>query len=220
MQCMKTIDLSSWRRRTHFDFFRGFADPHMRLCTELEAPDFARTVRSAGVSPFLALTFAAARAASGVPEFRTRMRSGPDGELSVVEHQVVHPVVTVPMAGGYFNFCMLQSAPDLASFVTCAKPRLRAAEARDGLFDESAGRDDVIYMTSSPWFSFTSVSLPMHGPGDNVPRVAWGKLDETGAGRLSVAVIVHHALVDALHIAQFLERFQAELSSPLSTWAT
>lgn len=213
---MKTIELSSWPRKTHFNFFRSFQHPHIAVCTHVDAATYCRSVRDEGISLFLALTFAATRAANAVPEFRTRMRFTADGTATVVEHELVHPTVTVPITGNRFNFCMLEYASKFSHFSALAQPRLQTAQAQDGLFDDSAGRDDVVYMTSAPWVSFTSATLPLYGPEDCVPRVVWGKLGRPGAAHaLPILLMVHHALADAWHLSQFLERFQEILSAPL-----
>lgn len=212
---MKTIHLPSWPRRTHFEFFRRFAQPHVTLCTELEAGALSSFARQGGISLFQALTWAVVRAANAVPELRTRIRPGAGDGAVVVEHEVVHASVTVPVSGDRFTFCTLEFAPEFADFAAKASPRLRAAETTEGLDDDLGGRDDVLFLTSIPWHAFTSFSLPVYGPDDSVPRMAWGKLSARGAGvAMPVFLMVHHSLADGLHMSMFLNGLQELLAEP------
>ncbi|MGL3600382.1 CatA-like O-acetyltransferase, partial [Veillonella sp. ZSJB6] len=73
--------------------------------------------------------------------------------------------------------------------------------------------DSLLYLTSVPWVTFTSISHPTHDQQhDTVPRIAWGKFTETG-GRMSMPLSVqaHHALVDGVHVGRYYELLQAWL---------
>ena len=52
------------------------------------------------------------------------------------------------------------------------------------------------------------------GQGDDRPKIAFGRFREEG-GRLlmPVAIDVHHALCDGVHVGRFFERFQAQLDA-------
>jgi chloramphenicol O-acetyltransferase type A len=82
--------------------------------------------------------------------------------------------------------------------------------------DATAGRDDVVYMSSIPWVSFTSFTHPMPTyTGDSIPRFAWGKFfDEGGTLKMPVAVQGHHAVMDGLHMGRWYERLQDDLRQP------
>jgi len=75
---------------------------------------------------------------------------------------------------------------------------------------DEPGQDDLLFMTSLPWVSFTSMQHPIHmHPVDSVPRIAWGKfLQREGRTCMPVAVQVHHALMDGLHVGRYYQRVQ------------
>ncbi|EPR39809.1 chloramphenicol acetyltransferase [Desulfovibrio sp. X2] len=211
---MKTIDLSTWPRRSHYEFFRRHAVPQFTICAELDARDFKARLKAAGLPLFMGLAWAACTAANSVPELRVRIRKTGQGE-DVVEHERLDPSVTVPLSGGRFNFCILAHAAALPEFVALNAPRLREAEQADGLTNIADDRDDMVFLSSLPWTRFTSLTFPVLGPDDTVPRVAWGRLTpENGALKLPVAVMGHHALVDGRHLARLLDAFQSVLDSP------
>ncbi len=71
-------------------------------------------------------------------------------------------------------------------------------------------------MTAIPWVSFTSFTHPTHlNPSDTVPRFAWGKFfEESGSLKMPLAVQVHHALMDGVHVGRFYAAVQEYLSEP------
>jgi chloramphenicol O-acetyltransferase type A len=66
-------------------------------------------------------------------------------------------------------------------------------KAHPGL-DAKPEKDDVLYMTSIPWVSFTSFTHPMQfHPVDSVPRFAWGKsFPENDTWKMPLSVQGHH----------------------------
>jgi chloramphenicol O-acetyltransferase type A len=65
-----------------------------------------------------------------------------------------------------------------------------------------------------PWVRFTSFTNAMRRE-DSVPKLTVGKrYAEAGAWYVPVCVEVHHALVDAMDVGEFFERFQNLLARP------
>jgi len=87
------------------------------------------------------------------------------------------------------------------------------ARVRENLpLDPRPGEDDLIYHSSLPWLRFTAFTNAL-ARKDSIPRLMFGKCSADGdAWRMPVAVEVHHALVDGLDVARFLERFEGELA--------
>jgi chloramphenicol O-acetyltransferase type A len=201
---MRIIDLDSWPRRRHFELFRGMDYPHFGLCADLEITAFQPVVHARGLSFTATAAYVLTRAANAVPEFRLRIRGD-----QVVEHTFVHPSFTVVNEQDLFSFCTVPYRDELDDFLALAKERMSQVQAEPVLADEP-GQDDLLFMTSMPWLSFTSVLHPIHmHPVDSVPRIAWGKFF-TREKRIwmPVAVQVHHALMDGLHVGHFYEEAQ------------
>jgi len=204
---MRTIDQSTWPRRRHFELFCAMDVPYLSLCANVEVLAFRQAVRERGLSFTVALVHALATAANAVPEFRQRIR-GDD----VVEHEVVHPSVTVLTQGDLFSFCLVPYSKNLETFAASAAEAIAQVEAHPTVEDEP-GRDDLLYLTGIPWVSFTALTHPVHlHPPDSIPRIAWGRFfEEHGRLRMPLSVQAHHALVDGLHLARFYEHAQEEL---------
>lgn len=209
---MRVIDLESWPRRRHFELYRGLDYPHVGLCANVDISAFRAAVREQGLSFALAAAYVLARAANELPEFRLRIRGN-----QVVEHEVVHPSFTVLNEQELFSFCTVPYRAALAEFAPLAAERMAQVQAAPVLSDEP-GQDDLLFMTGLPWVSFTSILHPIHmHPADSVPRIAWGKFfDQEGRTLMPVAVQVHHALMDGLHIGRYYQRIQQHFDHPES----
>lgn len=207
---MRKIDLQTWSRREHFNFFRAFDHPHFNMSANMDITAFYKAVKERSFSITVAIIYVISRAANAIPEFRYRIR----GE-HVVEHEVVHPSGTILVDEDLFSFCTFTYSQEFQEFSAHADEMI--AYVKDHLtMDGKEGRDDLLLMTAIPWVSFTSFMHPMQlHPADSVPRFAWGKFFEEG-GRLIMPLSVqgHHALMDGLHAARFYAEVQGYFEDP------
>jgi chloramphenicol O-acetyltransferase type A len=207
---MRTIDMQTWPRRQHYEIYRRFDHPHFSLCANVDLGAFYPRVKQGSFSIGAAIVYLVARAANETAEFRYRMR-GDD----VVEHAVVHPSTTVLTADDLFSYCTIPYSADFSEFVPRAAQQMAYVRQHPQLSDEP-GRDDFLFMTAIPWVSFTSFTHPTNlDPGDSVPRFAWGKFfEEGGSLKMPLAVQVHHALMDGVHVGRYYTLVQNFLSEP------
>src|SRR4030042_3100752 len=167
---MHKIDMQTWIRREHFEFFNTFNHPHFNMCANVDLSKLHPYIKERGVSPAAAIMYLIARTANAIPEFRQRLRGG-----EVVEHEMVSPSVTVLVENDLFSFCTVDYNEDFGEFAGRAA-RLIAAVKDNPTLKDPPGRDDLLYMTAIPWVSFTSFMHPMRPhPADSLPGFAWGK---------------------------------------------
>jgi len=203
----RILDLASLPRRGQYEFFRGLAQPHFSLCATVDATRLIEVLKPAGVSPFHAALWCLLDAANAVPELRTRFR----GDV-VVEHEAVHASVTVPIGPEAFAFCSIRHDPNWASFDAACAAAIEAARRQDALEENTSG-DEWIYLSCLPWVHFSAMTNPTGGPEDCVPRVTWGRFEQReGRWEIPVAVQVHHALVDGVHLGRFYEGVEQRLA--------
>ncbi len=207
---MRHINLETWPRREHFKLFSAFDHPHLGLCANVDLTAFYPVVKQRGFSFTVAIVYVLARAANAIAEFRYRIRGG-----EVVEHEIVHPSGTILMDEDLFTFCTFEYVEDFSEFAVRAAERIAYVKEHPTLEDEP-GRDDLLFMTSIPWVSFTSVMHPMHlDPADSVPRIAWGKFFEEGKFlKMPLGVQGHHALIDGIHMGRFYAEVQDYFHHP------
>ncbi len=207
---MRYIDMQSWPRREHFKLFSAFDHPHAGLCANVDLTTFYPVVKQRGYSITVAIVYALSRAANAIPEFRYRIRAG-----KVVEHEIVHPSITILANEDLFSFCALDYVEEFSLFAARAAERMAYAKEHPTLKDEP-GQDDLLFLSAMPWVSFTSVMHPSHfHPADSVPRLVWGKFFEDGALlKMPLNVQGHHALMDGIHIGRFYAEAQDYLCHP------
>ncbi len=209
---MRVIEIETWSRREHFEFYRGFDHPYFGISANVDVTAFYPAVKERGVSFTVATAYLIARAANAIPEFRYRIRGN-----EVVAHDVVHPGTTILVDDETFTFAMFEYAADFTRFWAAAAVQIARVQENPSL-DADAGRDDWLFMTPIPWVSFTSFMHPMHlQPPPSVPLFAWGKFFGDGE-RLMMPLQAqgHHALMDGLHMGRFYENVQELLDRPTS----
>jgi chloramphenicol O-acetyltransferase type A len=209
---MRHIDLETWPRREHFQWFSAYGYPHFSLCANIDLTAFYPFIKQHGISFNVAFVYLIARAANAVREFRLRIREG-----QIVEHEVVHPATTIMTGEDLFSFCTFEYAHDFGLFASKAEERIALVKAHRAL-GEQPGRDELLYMTAIPWVSFTGFMHPIDlNPADSVPRFAWGKFFEEGDRiKMPLSVQGHHALMDGIHMGRYYEHMQDYLDHPAS----
>lgn len=207
---MRIIDQQAWVRQKHFAMFHQLGWPYLNLCADVFVEQLRAAAQARKQSFMLMMTYVASRAANAQVEFRYRIRGD-----SVVEHTVVHPSPTFPVADDLFSFCVVDYAEPFGAFMERAAAQIARRTASPSLVDE-AGQDNLLFMTSLPWVSFTNIThaVPLNPP-DSIPRIAWGRFTaQDGRLRMPLSVQVHHGLADGLHIARFYQAVQGLLDAP------
>ena len=207
---MRTIDMQSWSRRKHYELFGSFNHPHFGMTVNMDLTAFRSYQRKHGISFTVAVMYVISRAANSIPEFRYRIR-----DESVIEHDIVHPSATILVNENEFSFCTVEYTGDFSKFAEIAAKQI--AHVKENLtLEDKSGQDDLLFMTSIPWVSFTSFMHPMQlHPADSVPRFAWGKFFEQDQKiMMPLAVQGHHALMDGIHMGRYYTMIQELLFDP------
>ena len=208
----KHLDLAAWPRRDAFDYFRGFDKPFFNVCTRLDVARLKQAVADARVGSLaLAYHFIALRLANALEPFRYRL----EGERVRV-HPVVGGSTTVLREDGSFGFADFDHQADFAAFAAPAAAAIAASRTGRAPFEPKSDDQARIHFTTLPWLHFTSFSHARNwGREDSVPKLAFGRIDSDGARAwLPMSVEVHHALMDGLHVGQFVQAFEAALRDP------
>ena len=201
------IDLATWKRREHYEHFRGYCQPFFSVCVNMDATRLWRLSRPAGGTPFfLSSLFLMLRAANATEAFRLRLR-----KRGVWRHDRVAVGPTLLRNDHTFAFARIEWSTSLKRFIASGTRAIAESAAREAL-DPNPGDDDIVYHSSLPWLKFTAFTNAIDA-GDSIPRIVFGKCAREGRRYLMpMSVEVHHAVVDGLDVARFTERFQDELA--------
>ena len=209
---MRVIEQENWTRREHFRLYSGFEFPHVNICVQVDITELWTNRARAGASPTITLVYTITRAANRVPELRQRIRGD-----QVVEHEVVHPLITVLGDDDLFGVVTLTYDACFATFASQAADCV--ARAKEGVslnefpHDQEAKfpRDDLLSITILPWLAFTSFAITRKPQVDCIPLLAFGKVQSLdGRYLLPFFVNFHHALVDGLHVARFIKYIEEQ----------
>ena len=204
---MKNIDLETWKRKEHFNFFYRMDYPQFNICFNLDISKFLKFTKDKKLSFYYAMIHAVTSVINDTEDFKYRIRNG-----NVVLHDHIHPSFTYmdnEENNDLFMLVTVNFKDDIYEFEKTAKEACKNQKDYFGL-DKLIGRDDLIYITCIPWISFTHLSHTITiNKNDSVPRISWGKYFKEGERvLLPFSVQVHHALTDGFHIGKYVEKLQ------------
>ena len=203
---VRKIDKAGWVRRPHFEYFDSLDHPWLDIGTSVDATEpWTIFQREDGPSFFAASVFLALRAVNAVEEFRQRIRGD-----EVVVHESVNAGITVLRDDETFGFGYVDSSDDFPTFAAAAAAEVERLKRESGQLVDRP-EDDLIHFSIVPWFSFNAIGHPrQRGKHDSIPKIALGRCTPQGSSwQLPVAISAHHGLVDALHVARFLDHLNS-----------
>ena len=204
------IDVDTWPRKDAYRLFSQGYLPYFSVTTPVDVTELHRFTKREGLSFYRAMVYTVTRAMNELEAFRLRIR--PEG---IAVCKTVSPSYTVAGRDGAFGIVGVDYVPgeSLADFCR----RALAAEARQAqqMLVEDHVRDDLIFISSVPWFVTTAVLQEQPtNPDDSFPRVLWDKMHEEKGRRLvNFTVQLNHRLLDGSHVRDLLERMN-ELMAP------
>lgn len=211
------LDLARWPRRAAFEFFRGYARPWFSVCTRLDGAGLKAAVADSGRGSFwLGYHFVAMQVANNLEPLRLRFTAGGTG---VQRLERVHAGTTVLRHDGSFGMLTLVQTADWPSYVATNAPAVEAARDPGAPFlppEHLPTGEGLIHTTTLPWLHFTSFEHARERERDaDVPKLAFGRAERDGSRLwMPLAIEVHHALVDGLHVGEFVQALQAALDAP------
>ena len=200
----KIIDLETYPRRSHFEYFSSLAFPYIGLTANVDVTNLLRYAKGKGGATFHAVLWAAAKAANSVPELRQRIVDG-----QIVEFEHCNVGYTVALEDHTFCNCYTESRMSMDEFFVDAKRRQEEAKKHPGFVNPDEDETGLIFTSCVPWVAFTQCVQPVPIPADCNPRIVFGKYIREGKRTLMpLHIQCNHALVDGWHVAEFFRIFQ------------
>ena len=209
MMHYRTIDMNTYPRRPHFDYFRSLQNPMLGVTVDVDVTALRAFCRAEGCSFYLAFMRCAARAANGVPQLRQRIRNG-----GIVEYDACGTSHVELRSDGTYGYCTLYHDRPFREYLETAQAeRLRCREAAS--IEEDVDVEGLYFVTTLPWLHYRQLIQPTAGGDESNPRISWERYEADFRGRLMmpVTLLAHHAIVDGLHVARFYENLDRELES-------
>ncbi len=204
------MGVEAWPREDAYRLFSGGYLPYFSVTTPLDVTELCPFTKKEGLSFYRAMVYIVTRAMNELEPFRLRIRK--DG-IAVCE--TVSPSYTTAGRDGTFGIVGVDYVPGETMADFCR--RAREAEARQAvqMLVEDDARDDLIFLSSVPWFVATSVLQEQPtNPDDSFPRVLWDRVhEEKGRQLVNFTAQLNHRLLDGSHVRDLLLRME-ELMAP------
>ena len=204
------IDVETWPRKDAYRLFsRGYL-PYFSVTTPLDVTELRRFTKKEGLSFYRAMVYIVSRAMNELEPFRLRIRK--DG-IAVCE--TVSPSYTTAGRDGSFGISDVEYLPGETMVDFCRRALEKEASQREQMVVQDDVRDDLIFISSVPWFVTTSVLQEQPtNPDDSFPRVLWDRIhEEKGRQMVNFTVQLNHRLLDGSHVRDLLLRME-ELMAP------
>ncbi len=208
---MHKLDLQSWNRREHFEFFSNFDEPFFGIVSEVDCTKAYQFSKNKKRSFFAHYLHKSLTAVNEIAEFKYRIL-----EDEVVVCEQVHAAATIARPDGTFAFSFAEFDSDFSNFQKRLKKEMEEVQNSTGLrLSENTQRLDAIHYSSFPWHKLTGLTHSRDfKTSDSVPKITFGKMyEQNNQLKLPVAINAHHGLMDGYHVAKYLELFQELLNS-------
>ncbi len=203
------LDMSTYKRKSHFEYFKSMAYPYVGTTVNVDITGFLEKVKKEGFPFFLSFCYCVQEAAGSVPELRQRISD--DGIIEFARCRTSH---TVALEDGTYCYCTLDGKMPFPDYIPYAVKEQEKARAQSSIEEESEDVQDMIFISTVPWITFTSLVQPVPMPADSNPRITWGRhFVQEGRTLMPVAVLCHHALVDGAHIGQFYKALEKSMEN-------
>ena len=198
------IDLETYPRRSHYEYFGAMAYPYLGLTANVDVTNLVHFAKAHSGASFHAILWATAKAVNAIPELRQRIV---DGQIVEFDHCTIG--YTVAREDHTFCNCYTETRMSLEAFFPYARAQQEEAKQHPGFVNPDEDETGLIFTSCVPWVAFTQVVQPVPSPGDCNPRIIFGKYIPDGDRTLMpLHIQCNHALVDGWHIAEFFRIFQ------------
>lgn len=202
------IDLATWNRKEHFEFFSTFEEAFFGITTPIDMTIAYEKAKAMQIPFFVYYLHKTIAAVNQVENFRYRIEG-----KEVVLYDEIDASATIMREDKTFGFSFMKFDSDIHEFAKITQTEIERIQVTPGLFTREFPTN-IIHFSAIPWINFTSLTHSRsYTLTDSCPKVSWGKLiDENGKKTMSVAVMAHHGLVDGYHMGLFVEALQTELN--------
>lgn len=198
------IELSTWKRREHYQVFKDFDEPLFGVTVKVECSKAYAKSKEMGYPFSLYYLYLSLKAVNEIEEFRYRI----EGD-KVFCFDRVDAGPTIFREDETYGCGYMRYYEDEKEFIMHAKLEVERVKAERGLKFPISG-ENLIHYSTLPWADFTSISHARRlDIGRSIPKITFGKVTRDGDNIwMPVDVHANHALMDGYHVSKFVERFQ------------
>lgn len=207
---MKIIEIDTWKRKEHFEFFKNLDEPFFGIVTEVDCTNAYQYTKNLNISFFAFYLHKSLIAVNQIDEFKYRIKNG-----DVVVFDKIDASPTIGREDGTFAFSFVKYNLEFDLFNFSLLKEIEVVKHSKGLRAENdAERIDVIHYSSIPWIKFTGLTHARNFKyQDSCPKITFGKTYyDNNKLKMPVSINAHHGFIDGLHVGYFLELYQKLLN--------
>ncbi len=206
---MENINIDTWKRKQHFEFFRNVTYPIYKIGINLDVTELYKFVKENNLSFYYTMIYCATKTMNQQEDFLYKIRDN-----GIIKHDYLNPSFTDLAKGSdLFKIVTAEMKDNLYDFVKSASAKSK--NQKDYFIYQFEGRDDLIYFSCLPWVSFTEISTEINiDKNDSIPRIVWGKYFESNNKLLMpFSISVNHALIDGYQVCKYINELQYQLNN-------
>ena len=204
----KEVDISNLKRRAAYECFINYDNPIFSLQTRLDVTKLVKYSKKTKSSFFANMLYLVAKAVNNIEEFKYRLK-----DKKLIAYDTIDASFVVK---GVDDIILTRQVEfnDYAKFYLDTRKMIDDAKKSTALEEFSnRNRNDVFYVSTTPWLDFTSMSNPYDVKNEyisSIPRITWGKFVKKGFKYyMSVDIACHHALIDGYQVSTAFSLIQS-----------
>lgn len=208
---MKLIDINTWNRKEHYNFFSKMKSPYFGIVAELDCTKAYEKAKENNISFFAYYFHKSMIAVNSINEFKYRII-----DSKVYEFDTIHAGATIARKDGTFAFIYVPYSENFYVFSNALQKEIYEVENSIGLrLNDDDIKKDLIRHSALPWVNFTAILHPTNfTENESVPKIVFGKyVIKEGKKMMPISLEAHHGLMDGFHFSQYYELLQQLLNN-------
>ena len=207
------IDLNTWPRREHFDYYRSFLPCGYCVTVWLDVTAFRAMLKKQGLKFYPSFVWCVSHTILSHPAYRM----GVDKNGNPGYHDMLHPVYTVFHEDDHsFSDLWTEHDEDFPVFYAHFQSDAETFGQNHGIKGKPGQPGNFYCISAVPWLDYTGYTATVSG--DRLPAlfpvITYGKITaENGRETLPFTVNIAHAAADGWHTAAFVGDLQELLDS-------
>lgn len=206
---MKVIDLETWERKSHYEWFSSFANPSISFDVKMNITKVLSFCKEKNMSSFAVIMYVICDCINKNKAMRLRILDN-----QVVEIEKANVAYTIMVNDACFVNCRADMKNGFAAYLKDIENNKNKYNNSNHIQEEynSTAIIDDIYCSCTPWLNFISVKQPIPDKvpeNKAIPRVCWGKYyNEGDSVFMTLNITANHALADGLDISNVFNNIQ------------
>ena len=197
---MKEIDINSWKRKEHFDFFSNTTYPIYNISFNLDVTKVKQYTKRNTISFNLTMIYLSTKTLNSIENFKYRLH-----DKKVVLYDELKPsYAELENGSDLFKMITVPMDVDLFKFITNAEEKSKNQKEYFCINDFTQD-DNLVFYSTLPWISFTSIDHTINlKKEDAIQRISFGKyFKENNKIVMPYNIQVNHLFIDGIHLGKF-----------------